>query len=83
MSTKILVTIDIQERCRGTECLDVIILHSLPLALPLVPCFAYSSTLKREATCSSETSVVFQWTVRRYIPEDRTLHIQRCENLKF
>jgi hypothetical protein len=27
-----------------------------------------------EATCSSETSVVFQRTTRHYIPEDRTLH---------
>jgi hypothetical protein len=28
--------------------------------------------LKTEATCSSETSVDFQRTKRRYIPEDRT-----------
>jgi hypothetical protein len=34
----------------------------------------YSSTLQKEATCSSETSVDFQRTIRRYIPEDRTLH---------
>jgi hypothetical protein len=26
-----------------------------------------------EATCSSETSVIFQQTSLRYIPEDRTL----------
>jgi hypothetical protein len=31
----------------------------------------------------SETSVVFQLSTRRYIPEDRTLHNHRCENLKF
>jgi hypothetical protein len=31
---------------------------------------------------SSETSIVFQRTIRRYIPEDRTLHNHRCENLK-
>jgi hypothetical protein len=30
---------------------------------------AYSPTLKMEATCSSETSVDFQRTTRRYIPE--------------
>jgi hypothetical protein len=30
----------------------------------------YSSVLKMEATCSSETSVEFQRTTRRYIPED-------------
>jgi hypothetical protein len=36
--------------------------------------------LKMEATCSSETSVDFQQT-RWYIPEDRTLHNRRCENI--
>jgi hypothetical protein len=41
----------------------------------LVSCLAYSSTLKMEATCSSEMSVDFQQTVWRYIPDDRTLHI--------
>jgi hypothetical protein len=39
----------------------------------LVSCLAYTSTLKMEAVRSSETSVDFQWTTRRYIPEDRTL----------
>jgi hypothetical protein len=32
----------------------------------LVPCFAYFSTLKMEATCSSETSVGFQRATRSY-----------------
>jgi hypothetical protein len=32
--------------------------------------------------CFSETSVDFQQTSRRYIPEDSTLHNHRCENLK-
>jgi hypothetical protein len=41
-----------------------------------------SSTLNMEATCSSETSVDFQWTTRHYIPQDRTFHSHRCENLK-
>jgi hypothetical protein len=36
-------------------------------------CSAYSSTLNIEATCSSETSVYFQRTIPRYIPEDITL----------
>jgi hypothetical protein len=48
----------------------------------LVSCLAYSSTLKMEARCFSETSVDFQRTTRRYIPEDRTLHNHRCENLR-
>jgi hypothetical protein len=30
----------------------------------------------------SETSVDFQWTTWRYIPEDSTLHSHSCENLK-
>jgi hypothetical protein len=39
----------------------------------LVPCWAYSPTMKIEATCSSESSVDFQRTAGRYIPEDRSL----------
>jgi hypothetical protein len=34
---------------------------------------AYSSALKMEATCSSETAVDFQQTTRRYTPEDTIL----------
>jgi hypothetical protein len=51
-------------------------------AFTLVSCSTYSSILNMEAICSSETSVDFQWTTRRYIPEDRTLHNHRFENLK-
>jgi hypothetical protein len=40
------------------------------------------STLKMEAIFSSETSVDFHRTTRRYIPEDRTLYNHGCENLK-
>jgi hypothetical protein len=39
----------------------------------LVSCLAYSSTLKMETTCSSETSVDFHRTTLRYIPKHRTL----------
>jgi hypothetical protein len=42
---------------------------------------AYSSTPKIDAIFSSEMSVNFQRTTQRYIPEDRTLHNHRCENL--
>jgi hypothetical protein len=35
-----------------------------------------------EAICFSETSVAFQQTTLRHIPEDDTLHNHRCENLK-
>jgi hypothetical protein len=35
----------------------------------LVPCMVYSLTMKVEAICSSETSVDFHRTTRRYIAE--------------
>jgi hypothetical protein len=47
----------------------------------LVSCLAYSAP-KMKATYSSETSVSFQRTTGRYIPNDRTLQNHRCENLK-
>jgi hypothetical protein len=47
-----------------------------------ISCLAYSVTVKMGATYSSEMSVDFQRTTWRYIPEDRTLHNHRCENLK-
>jgi hypothetical protein len=53
----------------------------LPPALIPVSCSAYSSTLNMEAICFTETSVDFQRTTRRYIP-DGTLHNHRCENLE-
>jgi hypothetical protein len=53
-------------RCFETTC------RRLPLAFTLVSCLAYSSILKMESTYSSETSVDFQRTTRRYVPEDRT-----------
>jgi hypothetical protein len=40
-----------------------------------------SSNLKMEAICSFETSVDLHRSTRRYIPEGRTLHNHRCENL--
>jgi hypothetical protein len=54
-------------------------------AFHLLTCWlllTFSSTLKMEAICSSETSVASQQTTRRHIPEDYTLHNHRCENLK-
>jgi hypothetical protein len=47
-----------------------------------VSCSAYSSILKMEAIYSSETSIDFQRTTWRYIPEDSIVHNHRCENLK-
>jgi hypothetical protein len=48
----------------------------------LISCLVYSLTLMMEMTCSSETSVDFQWMTQHYIPEDRILHNHWCENLK-
>jgi hypothetical protein len=47
----------------------------LPTCFMLVSFLAYSSTMKMAATCSSETSVGFQQTMRHYtyIPDGRTL----------
>jgi hypothetical protein len=39
------------------------------------------TSVKKEATCSSETSVDFQRNTRRYIQGDRILHNHSCENL--
>jgi hypothetical protein len=55
--------------------------HSLPPAFVLVSCLTYW-TLKMVVIYSSEMLVDFQWTTRRYIPEDNILHNHRCENLK-
>jgi hypothetical protein len=46
-----------------------------PLATCLLAGLAemFSSTLKMEATCFSETSVASQQTTRHHIPEDHTL----------
>jgi hypothetical protein len=55
----------------------------LPPASTLISCSAYSLTQKMEAICSTETSVDFHRTTRRFIPEDSiTLYNHRCENLK-
>jgi hypothetical protein len=37
-----------------------------------LPCLAYSSVLKMEAACSSETSIDFQQTTLGYILDNRT-----------
>jgi hypothetical protein len=39
-------------------------------------------TLMMEAVHNSETSVHFNMTSRRYIPEDSKLHTRQRENLK-
>jgi hypothetical protein len=41
---------------------------------------AYSEILEVDATCSFQTPVDFQRTIRRYIPEDMTLYNRRCGN---
>jgi hypothetical protein len=53
----------------------------LATCLLLVSCFAYSSILKMEATCSSEMLVNFFQAIRHYNP-DHILHSHHCENLR-
>jgi hypothetical protein len=48
----------------------------------LVVCLSYCSVLKKGIVCSFETSVNFFWTTWCHIPEDRIIHIYRCERLK-
>jgi hypothetical protein len=55
----------------------------LATCFTLVSRLDYSSTLKMEAICFSETSVVSQRSIRRYITGDRTLHNNRCQILKY
>jgi hypothetical protein len=47
----------------------------------LVSCLDYCSTLKMEATCSSETSLNFQRATQCYTGEDTILYDHLCENL--
>jgi hypothetical protein len=54
----------------------------LPPAFTLVSCSVWSSTLKMETIYSSDTSVDFQRTTRRYIPENSTLRNHRGEDLR-
>jgi hypothetical protein len=49
-----------------------------PPAFTMVSCLAYCSALNMGAICSSETSVDFHRTTRRYIPEDSTLRYYPC-----
>jgi hypothetical protein len=56
----------INQRFGGTYCLHLL---CFPPSLTLISCSAYSSALKMEAIFSSETSVEFQRTTRRYIPK--------------
>jgi hypothetical protein len=40
------------------------------------------STLKMEATCSSEASIDFQRSTRRYIQKDRTMYLRKILDQK-
>jgi hypothetical protein len=43
---------------------------------------AHSLALKSDVIYSTETTVNFYWTARRYIPENSSLHSSRCEDSK-
>jgi hypothetical protein len=55
--------------------------HCLLPAFTLVSCLAYSSTLKKGATCSSETLTDVQRNTR-HITENKSLHNHSRDNLK-
>jgi hypothetical protein len=54
----------------------------LAMCFMMVSCFLYSSILKMEAICSSETSDDFILITRCYIPEGTDIHTDRCEDLQ-
>jgi ribosomal protein L23 len=54
----------------------------LATCFTLASCLTCSSNLKMEAKCSSATLVDYHRTMRCYIPEERTLQNQSCENFK-
>jgi hypothetical protein len=62
------------ENLKEIETNKKVVGFEVPPVFTLVSCSAYFSTLKMEEIFFSETSVDFQWTTRRYIPEDRTLN---------
>jgi hypothetical protein len=53
----------------------------------VVPCSLKADrrfiVLMMEAECTSETSIYFHETTRRYIPESRHFHTRRRDSLKF
>jgi hypothetical protein len=51
---------------------DVTPAYCLVASVMLVCCWAYTSALKMEVTCSAETSVAIHRATWRYITEDRT-----------
>jgi hypothetical protein len=56
--------------------------NMLAACFMLVSCLANSWTLNMEEIWTSVMSVHFHRTTRRYIPAERTLYKQGCENLK-
>jgi hypothetical protein len=62
------IVLQVQRRSQESDQQEQVVIYFL-----VVACLAYSSNLKM-AVHSSETSVKFQRTTRRYIPEYKTLH---------
>jgi hypothetical protein len=78
---------EINRRCGGINRLHLqgrrINQTELAVCFMQILILIYPSTLKMEATCYSETSADFQRTVRRYIPEYRSLQLLACYFLGF
>jgi hypothetical protein len=75
------ILVNVNRRFGGTSSLNILgwrVSHTINQLqvgnFMLVSCFPYSSTLNKEATCSSKTAVNIHRIIWRYIPECRTLH---------
>jgi hypothetical protein len=68
-----------QDRRRNQQEADK---HIPPICFMLTSCLLYCFTMKMELKCFSETSPDFQRITQFCIPEDRTLHSDRCENVR-
>jgi hypothetical protein len=75
--------LNVSRRFGGTCRKQVASRGLLVICFMLVSFLVYPSTLKMKAMCSSETSVDFQRTIGRYIPNDWTRQDSKCVVLIF
>jgi hypothetical protein len=73
-------SVTVQEHFKACKCKEAVKLFRVLLSRWFL-CILFLGPWKWRR-CSSETSIDIQRTTRRYIPEDSTLLIHRCENLK-
>jgi hypothetical protein len=58
--------------CVGSEVLTAVVMNLIQAQLCLLSasCLAYSPSLRKEVTCSSKTSVSFQWITQHHMPKN-------------